>query len=183
MVESVVGAEEAGCGEEEELCDQPVPAVEDAPPDAKMEDAPPDAVTMEQCWRRQFPDLRRCSVVLLRLPAEKLRLWRWGGAERRRSQRVRSRDLRSGWDWMEPLDPENGGIGTRGFIKKVEVNAPEDERGKPQSRLRLTPCLEPPSGPAHPDDGAALGEPPQSDHTYCLGFNTPESSSQSLEDR
>ncbi|XP_023198308.1 uncharacterized protein LOC111610094 isoform X1 [Xiphophorus maculatus] len=167
-------AEEAGCGEEEELCDQPEPAVEDAPP---------DAVTMEQCWRQQFPDLRRCSVVLLRLPAETLRPWRWGGAERRRSQRVRSRDLRSGWDWMEPLDPENGGVGTRAFIKNVEVNAPEHEPGKPQSRLRLMRCLEPPSDPAHPDDGAALGEPPQSDHTYCLSFNTPESSSQSLEDR
>ncbi|XP_043992083.1 uncharacterized protein LOC122842241 isoform X3 [Gambusia affinis] len=162
-------AEEAGRGEEEEFCDQP-----------ELEDAPPDAITMEQCWRRHFPDLRRCSVVLLRLPAEMLRR---GGAERRRSQRVRSRDLRSGWDWMEPLDLENGGTGTRGFVKKVEVNTPEDEPGKPQSRLRLTRRLEPPSCPAHPDDGAALGEPPESDHTYCMGFNTPESSSQSLEDR
>ncbi|XP_014877610.1 uncharacterized protein LOC106939654 isoform X2 [Poecilia latipinna] len=177
-------AEEAGCGEEEEeLCHQPEPGMEDAPPDAKMEDAPPGTITMEQRWRQQFPDLRCCSVVLLRLPVETLRLRRWGGAERRRSRRVRSRDLWSGWDWMEPLDPENGGTGTRGFVKKVEVNAPEDEPGKTQSQLQLMRRLEPPSGPAHPDDGAALGEPPQSDHTYCLGFNTPESSSQSLEDR
>ncbi|XP_054878153.1 uncharacterized protein LOC129352972 isoform X2 [Poeciliopsis prolifica] len=159
-------AEEAGRGED------PEPAMVQ----------PPDAMTMEQCWRRQFPDRRRCSVVLLRLPAETLRLWRRGGAERRRSQRVRSRDLRSGWDWMEPLDLENGGAGTRDFVKKVEVNAREDDPGKPQSLLRLKQRLEP-SDPAHPDDGAALGEPPQSDHTYCMGFNTPESSSQSLEDR
>ncbi|KAM4737662.1 methyl-CpG-binding domain protein 1a isoform 3-T3 [Anableps anableps] len=129
----------------------------------------------EERWRRLFPDIRKCSVVVLRPPAEQLKVWILGGTERRRSKRVRSRDPTSDWDWMEPLDLENGGGGTKGFVKKVEVNAPADEPGKPQSRLRLTHRPEAGSDSAHRDD--------LSDHNYCLGSSTPERNSQSQEAR
>ncbi|XP_038154391.1 uncharacterized protein LOC119792020 isoform X2 [Cyprinodon tularosa] len=133
----------------------------------------------EERWRRLFPELRNCSIVVIRPRAEQLKMWEQRGSERRSSLRVRSRNLMSNWDWMEPLEPGNGDGRTKRFVKKVQVklaaeNVPEDSPGKPQSRLTLKHCPEAASGSAHVDNN----DLPRMDHSYCL-----DSISQSEEDR
>ncbi|XP_047221834.1 uncharacterized protein LOC124868499 isoform X2 [Girardinichthys multiradiatus] len=178
--------EETGYREEEKLCLKPKPTKEDVV--VSMETR---RVVEEEQWRRLFPDIRKCSVVIVRPPAEQLKVWNLRGTERRSSKRVRSRDLMLNWDWMEPLEPENSGSSAKRFVKKVEVKiaaerASEDETGKPKSTLRLTHCLEAASDSAHchlhnSDRDDLSKELPQRDHNYCLDSNPPEGNSQSEE--
>ncbi|MEQ2192697.1 hypothetical protein XENOCAPTIV_015669, partial [Xenoophorus captivus] len=180
--------EETGCREEEKLCLNPKPTKEDVV--VSMETR---RVVEEEQWRRLFPDIRKCSVVIVRPPAEQLKVWNLRGTERRSSKRVKSRDLMLNWDWMEPLEPENGGSGAKRFVKKVEVKiaaerASEDETGKAKSTLRLTHCQEAASDSAHchlhnSDRDDLSKELPQRDHNYCLDSNPPEGNSQSEETR
>ncbi|KAM4570689.1 uncharacterized protein V3H82_010490 [Fundulus diaphanus] len=154
---------ETGCCEEKELCLIPEPSREEVV--STMETRRVEEEEEEERWRRLFPDIRKCSIVLVRPRADPLKVWSLTGTERRRSKRVRTRDVTSDWDWMEPLDPENGESRTKRFVKKVEVkeHGPEDGPEKPQRRLRLTHCSEPAS---ERDD--LTKELQQGDHNYCL---------------
>lgn len=142
----------------------------------------------EERWRRIFPEIRKCSVVLVRPRPEQLKAWSLRRTERRRSQRVRSREPTAGWDWMEPLEAENGDHAAKRFVKKVEVkvptDAPEEGLRNPHSRIRLTHCPESATDSAHSHGTDYLSrEEPDGDHNYCRGSDTPDCRSQSQEAR
>lgn len=147
----------------------------------------------EERWRRLFPDIRRCAVVIDRPATENLKMW----GMKQRCYSGRSHDpSQPDWDWMQPLERCGCGRAKR-FVKKLEVRlqldkAPEDAPGRPQSTLRIKHCPDASFDSAHwllhrhKIDGYNFSkDPTQMDHSYCLFTeppNTHDSNSQSQDD-
>ncbi|XP_013884387.1 uncharacterized protein LOC106532788 isoform X1 [Austrofundulus limnaeus] len=136
----------------------------------------------EEGWRRKFPDIKECVIVVVRLSSSQLKTMEG----RRRSKRIRSRDPWPEGDWMQPL--ELNGIGTStSFVKKLEVKFQSeldsaDWPWKPQRSLKLTRCpsVSPGSAHRHPHINNTNNEDfnheqKPADHNYCLHMETPSS--------
>ncbi|XP_072222439.1 uncharacterized protein [Leuresthes tenuis] len=141
----------------------------------------------EERWRRLFPDIKTCTIVLERPRPEQLMAWKlkqWG-----RGSRVRSHDLRPGVDHLEPLEPPDGR--SQSYVKKVEVRVqaePAPDSGPERPRRRL--CTDVTAGSAHqrPHDEENSHDFSNNlstmDHTYCVeDSDTPDSNSQSQDTR
>ncbi|XP_041860722.1 methyl-CpG-binding domain protein 1a isoform X2 [Melanotaenia boesemani] len=129
----------------------------------------------EERWRKLFPDIKKCRIMIVRPPLEQLRAWKW----RRWGHHCRPHDSGTDCDWMQPLEPQECDGRSKSFVKKVEVrfqaqHAPEDRQGRPHRQLSLKQSsdVNTDSAPLHL----------MMDHTYCLHRGVrdePESDSQS----
>ena len=139
----------------------------------------------EERWRRLFPDIKKCTIVMVRLRPEQLK--QGGGGK------VRSHDLRPGADYMQPLEPSDCDGSSQSYVKKVEVRvqaerAPDSGPGRPRRRLRQCPDVTAGSAHQRPHDKENNDDfsnnLSNTDHSYCReDSDTPDSNSQSQDAR
>lgn len=138
----------------------------------------------EEHWRKLFPNIKDCTVVIVRPPLEQLKLWGVAG----RGKQKRTPNLRAGWDqtWAPKL--HNGERRSASFVKRVRIQANlflEDEPERPHRRLRLAHCTAVTSDSTNFEDNDGNCQP-KMDHSYCLlgdVQDTPDSSSQQQDTR
>uniref|UniRef100_A0A8C7YHF7 CXXC-type domain-containing protein n=1 Tax=Oryzias sinensis TaxID=183150 RepID=A0A8C7YHF7_9TELE len=138
----------------------------------------------EEHWRKLFPNIKDCTVVIVRPPLEQLKHWGVAG----RGKQKRTPNLRAGWDQTLAPKLHNRERRSASFVKRVRIQANlflEDELERPHSRLRLAHCTGVTSDSTNFEDNDGNCQP-KMDHSYCLQGDvqdTPDSSSQQQDTR